>query len=311
MKEKVLCFIICILTITLIVGCKTTQNQQEKEMNTATPSVEANITEDNAEQDSVDSAKPAYTIETLSKEMLAKQTSNIRSEPSTESPVLGKLLVNEKITVTGKVKENGWYQVSYNGAEAYTHYDNLTDIVENATPSTTTSPSTQKSVKDLDIATQTDQLILVAVSGTNATFSMYTKNADGSWKTVVSTDTCYIGRDGLGKTKEGNMETPTGTFRFTKAFGINSNPGTHLDYTKVDSSHYWVDDPNSRYYNQFVSTNNVTKDWDSAEHIVEYTSQYKYCLVLDYNKECIPGNGSAIFLHCTNYRATGGCIAIP
>ena len=39
-----------------------------------------------------------------------------------------------------------------------------------------------------------------------------------------------------------------------------SNPGTALAYTQVDDSYYWVDDVNSVYYNQFVSTNEVVSD---------------------------------------------------
>lgn len=44
----------------------------------------------------------------------------------------------------------------------------------------------------------------------------------------------------------------------------------------------WVDDVNSVYYNQFVSTNEV-----------------------------VPGNGSAFFLHCSNGRPTAGCVSVP
>ena len=98
---------------------------------------------------------------------------------------------------------------------------------------------------------------------------------------------------------------------FTKAFGINSNPGAKMDYTVVNDSHYWVDDSNSSYYNRFVSTEDVTKDWSSAEHIVDYPIYYNYCLSTDYNISCVPGKGSAIFFHCLNYRPTNGCVSLP
>ena len=36
-----------------------------------------------------------------------------------------------------------------------------------------------------------------------------------------------------------------------------------------------------------------------------------YALFIDYNKDCIYGKGSAIFLHCTgNYPYTLGCISL-
>lgn len=168
-----------------------------------------------------------------------------------------------------------------------------------------------KKVKDLKIASSADQIILVVANENTATLSMHAKNENGIWETVLSTDHCYIGRNGLGKTQEGDKKTPTGAFRFTKAFGIKENPGTRLEYTKVDDSHYWVDDSNSLYYNRFVSTLEVPKDWSSAEHIINYPTTYNYCLALDYNSACVPGKGSAIFLHCVNYGVTTGCIAIP
>ena len=88
------------------------------------------------------------------------------------------------------------------------------------------------------------------------------------------------------------------------------DPGCGLSYTQVDDSYYWVDDSDSAYYNQFVSTDDVTKDWDSAEHIAGVKSSYNYVLALDYNVDCVPGVGSAIFMHCTP-TGGAGCIAVP
>ena len=164
-------------------------------------------------------------------------------------------------------------------------------------------------VSDLDIAQSASQMILVSVSGTTATVTMHTKSS-GTWTQILSTSG-YIGKNGLGKTQEGDGKTPVGVYHFTKAFGVKSNPGTSLSYTKVDSSYYWVDDSDSQYYNQLVSTNLVTKDWDSAEQITAYPTAYAYVLALDYNSSCTPGKGSAIFLHCSTGNATAGCISIP
>ena len=77
----------------------------------------------------------------------------------------------------------------------------------------------------------------------------------------------------------------------------------------MDDSYYWVDDSNSQYYNRFVSTNEVEKDWSSAEHIMGAGQSYNYVLAINYNEACIPGAGSAIFMHC---KPTGGagCIAV-
>lgn len=41
-------------------------------------------------------------------------------------------------------------------------------------------------------------------------------------------------------------------------------------------------------------------------------SSFNYCLFIDYNKECIYGRGSGIFLHCRNKFADSsfGCITV-
>lgn len=139
---------------------------------------------------------------------------------------------------------------------------------------------------------------------------MVTKDADGTWNEDLCTSG-YVGSAGVGETTEWNHRTPRGQFSFTYAFGILPNPGTELSYTQVDDTYYWVDDVNSRYYNQFVTTKTTPKAWNSAEHIIEINPAYHYVLSLDYNPSCTPGVGSAIFLHCSANRPTGGCISVP
>ncbi len=73
---------------------------------------------------------------------------------------------------------------------------------------------------------------------------------------------------------------------------------------------YWVDDVNSKYYNQLVNIKEVEKDWERAEHLIEYKTQYEYLIEIKTNPNNIPNKGSAIFLHCTNNTPTAGCISI-
>ena len=114
--------------------------------------------------------------------------------------------------------------------------------------------------------------------------------------------------------QEGDKKTPTGVYRFTMAFGLKANPGTILPYHQIVDGDYYVDDGNSQYYNKLANTKQVQKDWNSAEDLMAQAPQYNYGLVLDYNPECTPGKGSAIFLHCPkswNNTGTSGCISIP
>lgn len=167
-----------------------------------------------------------------------------------------------------------------------------------------------KLASGLKAAKTHNQLIFVSASGTTATIAMVTRDADGTWSEELCTS-CYVGSAGVGETTEWNHRTPRGQFGFTYAFGILPNPGTKLSYTQVDDTYYWVDDVNSRYYNQFVTTKTTPKAWNSAEHIIEINPAYHYVLSLDYNPNCTPGVGSAIFLHCSTNRPTGGCISVP
>ena len=90
---------------------------------------------------------------------------------------------------------------------------------------------------------------------------MVTKDADGTSNEDLCTSS-YVGYGGVGETTEWNRKTPRGQFSFTYAFGILPNPGTELSYTQVDDTYYWVDDVNSRYYNQFVTTKTTPKAWN-------------------------------------------------
>lgn len=156
----------------------------------------------------------------------------------------------------------------------------------------------------------TNQLIVVAVDECAATFSFLNRDNLRNLKKIINTY-AFIGKNGLGKTKEGDMKTPTGTYKIIKAFGIEDNPGTSLPYIKVDETYYWVDDSHSKYYNQFVNINEVEKDWNSAERIIDEGIAYKYALALDYNANGEKQRGSAIFIHVSKGIPTAGCIAIP
>ena len=164
-----------------------------------------------------------------------------------------------------------------------------------------------------ELAGGAGQLVLITgTGGSNARLSLHERDGDGTWRQVLSTR-AYVGKKGFGKTKEGDMKTPVGTFRFTMAFGIQPDPGAPMGYTQVDSSHYWCGDSNSPHYNQFVSTrdhNDFNKK--DSEHIIDYTTAYAYAMNISYNEDGRPGLGSAIFLHCqTKNKFTAGCVAIP
>ena len=168
-------------------------------------------------------------------------------------------------------------------------------------------------VKDLEAAKNATQMVIVAGMGkTTAWISMHEKDKDGNWQQIMTTPG-FIGKNGLGKTKEGDAMTPIGIFHFNKAFGIKNNPGCAFEYTKVNENHYWSGDSNYKY-NEFVNIRdypNLNKE--NSEHLIDYMPHYNYGLNISYNEEGTVGKGSAIFMHCFGpfKPYTGGCVAIP
>lgn len=130
----------------------------------------------------------------------------------------------------------------------------------------------------------------------------------------IKTIAC-IGKNGstLNK-KEGDGKTPIGEFDLGVAFGIHTEDDFEnklkMKYIQIHENLYWVDDYKSKYYNRLIDATKVNKDWNSAEHLIDYPIQYEYAIEIKVNPENIINKGSAIFLHCIKNNYTEGCIAI-
>lgn len=170
-------------------------------------------------------------------------------------------------------------------------------------------------VTALPEAQDAQQLFVIAAhEKTTAWVSMHEKDENGEWHMIMSTPG-FIGKNGLGKTQEGDGMTPVGTFTFNRAFGIAPDPGCAIRYVQADEDTYWSGDVNEgMHYNELVSLKDLPElDKDNSEHILDYPYEYQYCLNISYNADGTPNAGSAIFLHCLGDRKprTGGCVAIP
>ena len=151
------------------------------------------------------------------------------------------------------------------------------------------------------------QLITVRSSGSSASIDMYNL-IDNTWQKDSSLS-CqgYVGANGVtSNMHEGGYASPRGLYSVGEAFYIYSRPQTGLSTFEVTNNTYWVDDPNSKYYNKRVE-GTADKDWNSAEHMIDYTTAYEYGFVINYNLEAKYNAGSAIFFH-VSYRPTAGCV---
>lgn len=123
---------------------------------------------------------------------------------------------------------------------------------------------------------------------------------------------CAMGRGVTHNKREGDLNTPLGVFRFLCAFGTDKNPGAKIKYVELSDTMYWVDDTESKYYNRLVDLSAAERDFKSAEHMTAFPGAYDYGLATSFNKNCVPGRGSAVFMHCTEDLCcpTHGCIAV-
>ena len=181
-----------------------------------------------------------------------------------------------------------------------------------AAPQNTAPAPGQSRAATLDAASQTDQIVLVEYTGgSDATVSFHEKK-NGLWTEVASTYG-YVGRNGVGKTVEGDKKTPLGTYNLTTPFGIKDDPGAKMSYTKVTQYHYWCGASSSKYYNQLCDSRvNGRAATSSDEKLINYGRAYYYCMFIDYNAAGVAHKGSCIFLHCIgSNKYTAGCVAIP
>lgn len=151
------------------------------------------------------------------------------------------------------------------------------------------------------------QLVTVTANGVDAQIQFY-ECIDGLWVENSSLN-CngYVGYMGaVDNMSEDISGTPRGLYGIGSAFYRNTCPNTKLDVFEITQDTYWVDDPDSKYYNQRVE-GTAYKDWDSAEHMVDY-SEYDYGFVVNYNMPPKYNAGSAIFFHIGD-GPTAGCIA--
>ena len=124
---------------------------------------------------------------------------------------------------------------------------------------------------------------------------------------------CALGINGLtDNKKEGDLSTPSGTFRFNKVYYREDKLGKmnfKINSSVIQTNDGWCDDQESEYYNRFIQF----PFSDSAEHLYRDDDVYDIICVLDYNTSpIIYGRGSAIFLHVAkpNFVGTEGCVAI-
>ena len=179
-----------------------------------------------------------------------------------------------------------------------------------------------------------NELVFVKYKGkTYADIVMYVKQ-NKDWKEILSCEG-FVGKEGIGFGSRYSSATPMGIYNIIFAFGIKDDLQTELSHFKVGDSHYCC--ASREHNNRFVDSNagailcldkntgeiqwkedsslvnhNCSKDVnDGGEHLIEYSPQYDYAFMFDYNSEGAHGRGAAFFFHVKGKNEfTGGCIAV-
>jgi len=63
--------------------------------------------------------EPGIKVDEMDATFVALKTSNVRSEPTTQSDRVGRLSRDDGVAVTGKVRDGNWYRIEYEGETAY------------------------------------------------------------------------------------------------------------------------------------------------------------------------------------------------
>lgn len=150
--------------------------------------------------------------------------------------------------------------------------------------------------------------MLVVVEGTGGTgchVYAYEKTGEG-WALRVDT-LGYLGRNGMSNHRTvGDKTTPIGLFQLNTPFGQSpALEGFPSNYIQVDESYVWEDSSNRLVKGSTASGEQVGTFW--------YKGHYDYVLDAGFNRNAIPNQGSALFLHCTvpEKSDTSGCVGIP
>jgi D-alanyl-D-alanine dipeptidase len=184
------------------------------------------------------------------------------------------------------------------------------------------------------IPSDTDQIVLVTTgswSSPSGTLQRFARSNSG-WRAVGPGFPVVVGRNGLGwgdglqaeviggpQKSEGDSRAPAGVFRFGPAFGYGEKPpqGSKMPFRHIGAQDYWVDDPLSPQYNQWVSlddpANNAAMLGESPEKMRREDGLYEFGMVVQYNASpVVKGRGSAIFFHIWRGpgSATVGCTAM-
>lgn len=181
----------------------------------------------------------------------------------------------------------------------------------------------------------TQALLVTSVrwDATDAALQRWRLDGEGAWRAVGEAVPVTLGRAGLGwgrglhdaeaaagpDKREGDGRSPAGVFTIGTAFGYGAEApeGMSWPYRSAGARDYFVDEASSADYNRWRripdgEANLPEVRWGSFERMRRDDHVYEVGAVIEHNERCVPGAGSAIFLHVWGAPGapTSGCTAM-
>jgi L,D-peptidoglycan transpeptidase YkuD (ErfK/YbiS/YcfS/YnhG family) len=164
-----------------------------------------------------------------------------------------------------------------------------------------------------NVGNATQVVSVVGDGGSKAKIDIFARG-DAGWQAIRTGIPAFVGEKGMApETHDGQAKTPMGIFTLDFAFGTAPNPGGGLQYVQVGPDHWWDGDMKSATYNTMQVCKKAqcpfNTDPSSGTENLDIP-QYVHAVVMGVNKQRVPGNGGAFFLHATDGGPTAGCVAI-
>ncbi len=178
----------------------------------------------------------------------------------------------------------------------------------------TCKPSLANELESTGSAKQLITVLAQQRSSTHGDLQLWRKSGD-CWLPAGGPWPAWLGQRGISEEKfEGDRTTPAGAFGFGGVmYGVAADPGVRYPYRRVVCGDWWVEDPQSRYYNRFRHTRCGSRPpfRTTGEDLSASPHAYRHFAVIGYNANpVIPGRGSGIFLHVSTGRPTLGCVSL-
>ena len=161
------------------------------------------------------------------------------------------------------------------------------------------------------VGNATQVLSVVGTGGSNAKIDAWQRGPAG-WQPVGTGIPALVGSAGMApKARDGVPATPMGVYSLDFAFGTQPNPGGGLKYYQTTPDYWWSADGPTYNTMQVCKKADCAFDTSLASGTENlFIPAYAHAIVMGVNKERIPGDGGAFFVHTSNGAPTAGCVAL-